>query len=125
MTRTVLILAASLLVAPGAWAMDAPTPEGGGNSVGHVLAPPAPAPTPAAAPALPASAQNNDAAYCNALVNEYQHYLLTSATGRHIGADQNAPVRIAIDKCKANDYSGIPVLEGELRNAKLPLPPHS
>jgi len=27
-----------------------------------------------------------------------------------------------MDKCKANDYSGIPVLEQELRNAKLELP---
>jgi hypothetical protein len=55
MTRSLLILAASLLVAPAAWAMDAPIQEGGGNSVGHVFTPPAPAPTPAAAPATGAS----------------------------------------------------------------------
>ena len=50
MTRSLLVLAASLLVAPAAWAMDAPIQEGGGNSVGHVFTTPAPAPTPAAAP---------------------------------------------------------------------------
>jgi hypothetical protein len=61
------------------------------------------------AAAVPASAQSNDAAYCSALIKDG-------------GAEQNAPARIAIDKCKANDYSGIPVLEQELRNAKLELP---
>jgi hypothetical protein len=47
MTRTTLILAASLLVAPAAWAMDAPIQEGGGNSVGHVFDTPKPAAAPA------------------------------------------------------------------------------
>ena len=74
------------------------------------------------AAAVPASAQSNDAAYCSALIKEYQHYLLTNASSHHGGAEQNAPARIAIDKCKANDYSGIPVLEQELHNAKLDLP---
>jgi hypothetical protein len=76
----------------------------------------------ALASTVPASAQSNDAAYCNSLINEYQHYLLTNGSSHHGGAEQNAPARIAIDKCKANDYSGIPVLEQELRNAKLELP---
>jgi hypothetical protein len=72
--------------------------------------------------AVPASAQSNDAAYCTALVDKYQHYLSTSATGRHLGVDQNVSARVAIDKCNAGDFSGIPVLEQELRNAKLELP---
>jgi hypothetical protein len=42
-----LILAASLLVAPAAWAMDAPIQEGGGNNVSHAITTPAPAPAPA------------------------------------------------------------------------------
>jgi hypothetical protein len=77
------------------------------------------------AAAVPASAQSNDAAYCAALVGKYQHYLSTSATGRHIGVDQNANARIAIDKCNAGDPSGIPVLEQQLKNAKLELPSRS
>ncbi len=51
MTRTTLILAASLLVAPAAWAIDAPIQQGGGNSVGHAFDAPRPAAAPTAAPA--------------------------------------------------------------------------
>ena len=75
----------------------------------------------ALAVAVPALAQSNDATYCNALSSEYQRYMSTNASGRHTH-DQSAAARIAMDKCKANDYSGIPVLEQELRNAKLELP---
>jgi hypothetical protein len=50
MTRTLAILAASLLFAPAAWAMDAPIQPGGGNNVNSQFATPAPDPTPAAAP---------------------------------------------------------------------------
>jgi hypothetical protein len=75
----------------------------------------------ALAAAVPALAQSNDATYCNALSSEYQRYMSTNASGRHTH-DQSAAARIAMDKCKANDYSGIPVLEQELRNAKLELP---
>jgi hypothetical protein len=77
----------------------------------------------ALAAAMPASAQSNDAAYCNALIGEYQHYLGGSGSGKHTDIDQNATARVAINKCKAGDFSGIPVLEQELRNAKLELPP--
>ena len=72
--------------------------------------------------ALPAAAQGNDADYCKALTGKYQHYLSNNGTGRHMGVDQNAAANVAIDKCKAGDFSGIPVLEQELRNAKLDLP---
>ena len=71
--------------------------------------------------AVPASAQSNDAAYCNALVGKYQHYLGSNGSGLHAGVDQNATARAAIDKCNAGDVSGIPVLEQEARNAKLDL----
>jgi hypothetical protein len=47
MTRSLLVLAASLLVAPAAWAMDAPIQPGGGNNVNAQFATPAPAPAPA------------------------------------------------------------------------------
>jgi len=76
----------------------------------------------ALAAAVPASAQSNDAEYCNALIGKYQHYLSSNGSGKHGGIDQDATARVAIDKCKAGDYSGIPVLERELQNAKLELP---
>jgi hypothetical protein len=50
MTRTLLILAGSLLVAPAAWAMDAPSQPGGGNAVNSQFRTPPPAAEPAAAP---------------------------------------------------------------------------
>jgi hypothetical protein len=50
MTRSLLLLAASLLIAPAAWSMDAPSQPGGGNNINAQFATPAPAPTPAAAP---------------------------------------------------------------------------
>ena len=79
----------------------------------------------ALASAVPAAAQSNDADYCNARIGKYQHYLSSNGSGKHVGVDQNATAHVAIDKCKAGDFSGIPVLEQELRNAKLDLPAHS
>jgi hypothetical protein len=76
----------------------------------------------ALASAVPASAQSSDSAYCNALIDKYQHYLSSNGSGKHVGIDQDATARVAIDKCKTGDYSGIPVLERELQNAKLDLP---
>jgi hypothetical protein len=70
MTRTLLVLAASLLVAPAAWAMDAPIQEGGGNNVSHAITTPAPAPAPAAAPSSVSHVQDmstfNPSAYGSA-----------------------------------------------------------
>jgi hypothetical protein len=49
MTKSLLIVAAALLCASPAWAIDAPSPQGSGNSVNGALATPAqpaaPAPT--------------------------------------------------------------------------------
>jgi len=50
MTRSLLIIAGSLLFASSAWAMDAPSPSGSGNNIGGSTSPantPAPAPAPA------------------------------------------------------------------------------
>ena len=79
----------------------------------------------ALAAALPASAQSNDQAYCNALVGKYQHYLANNGSSAHAGIDNNTAAHVAVNKCNAGDYSGIPVLEQELRNAKLDLPSRS
>jgi hypothetical protein len=71
-----------------------------------------------------AFAQSADAAYCSALAAKYQTYLGSSASGKHPGLDQDAAAKNAIDQCKTGDTkSGIPVLEGKLRDAKIDLPP--
>jgi hypothetical protein len=71
-----------------------------------------------------AFAQSTDAAYCSALTAKYQAYLGSSASGKHSGLDQDATAKLAIDQCKAGDTkSGIPVLEGKLKDAKVELPP--
>jgi hypothetical protein len=75
--------------------------------------------------AVPAAAQgNNDAAYCQALIAKYQQYLAGYGSSRHGDIDLNANARIAIDRCNAGDLSGIPVLEQQLRNARIDLPKH-
>jgi hypothetical protein len=71
----------------------------------------------------PAAAQGVDAAYCRALTETYENYAGNS-NDRHMTMGQNASVGVAIDKCKAGDMSGIPVLEQALKNAKLDLPKH-
>jgi hypothetical protein len=72
--------------------------------------------------AVPASAQSTDVAYCQALAGKYQQYAGQGSGGRHGGTDQNIDARMAIEKCKAGDTSGIPTLEQELKNAKIDLP---
>jgi hypothetical protein len=73
--------------------------------------------------ASPVSAQGNDVTYCHALASKYQQYLAQGSGGRHGGADdQNVDARLAADKCKDGDTSGIPVLEHALKNAKIELP---
>ena len=82
----------------------------------------------AAAIILPvgASAQLNDAQYCAALIGKYQSYLGGYGSSRHGGLDQDATAKVAIDECQTGDTAtGIPVLEGKLRDAKVELPSRS
>jgi hypothetical protein len=52
MTKSLLVVAGSLLIASSAWAIDAPSPSGSGNNVNGALSTPAnPAATPASSPA--------------------------------------------------------------------------
>jgi len=75
---------------------------------------------------VPASAQTKDVTYCQALASKYQEFAGQGSGGRHGGVDdQNVGARLAVDKCKAGDTSGIPVLEHALRDAKIELPKHS
>ncbi|MBV8392590.1 MAG: hypothetical protein JOY81_05355 [Alphaproteobacteria bacterium] len=69
---------------------------------------------------VPASAQGGDAAYCGKLTNMYQTYV--ERTNRRGEAARNGAVDEAISKCHAGDYSGIPVLEKQLTDAKVDLP---
>lgn len=69
---------------------------------------------------MAASAQGSDAAYCDALVAEYQkYYVKTSGHPINPGpADGN----FAAYQCQAGNPAGIPVLERKLRDAKVTLP---
>lgn len=65
-----------------------------------------------------ASAQMNDAGYCQALSKAYRDTAVSSAP--------NTAVPVAISKCESGDVaSAIPVLEQALRNAQVKLPPRT
>jgi len=68
-----------------------------------------------------AFAQSSDADYCKALVAKYEQYLdMDSKMGQQpLGLE----VRSGVEKCKAGDPAGIPMIEKALRDAKFSLPP--
>ena len=77
----------------------------------------------AAAILLPAvaSANSSDVAYCDALVQKYERHL-------NVGSSKSRPpqgleARVAVERCKAGDASGIAAIEKALENAKISLPP--
>ena len=70
--------------------------------------------------AAPAFAQGNDAAYCKALVQSYQRYVVK--TGSHSPNTGALDGQVAMEHCRAGDTSGIPVLEQKLRGAGVGLP---
>jgi hypothetical protein len=72
--------------------------------------------------ALPfaASAQLDDAAYCNALIQSYQQYVVK--VGSHSPNTGSLDGQVAMERCRAGDTSGIPVLERRLRAAGVELP---
>ena len=72
---------------------------------------------------LPTVAVADDAAYCRALVAKYEAYLDQSQ--RRGEAPQNVASKVAVEKCKAGDTSGIPDIEKALKDAKLDLPPRT
>ena len=75
-----------------------------------------------AAAALPgiAFAQLSDTKYCSALVTKYESFLDQSQKKGE--QPQNIAAKAAVEKCKAGDTSGIPVIETALRDAKISLP---
>lgn len=68
------------------------------------------------------SAQANDAAYCSALLQQYERHLAGETKNR---PPASLETRQAAEQCKAGDTKGIPGLEKALNNAKIPLPPRS
>jgi hypothetical protein len=68
-----------------------------------------------------ASAQSNDAKYCTALSEMYDAYIETA--GDKGGRATPTEVVIAMDRCKSDPARSIPVLEKQLKAAKLTLPP--
>lgn len=69
---------------------------------------------------LAALAQSPDAAYCSALAAKYDQYLdMSSKGGRQ---PQSLEARVAVEKCKAGDTSGIAGIEKALKDAKIDLP---
>ena len=70
---------------------------------------------------VPAGAQSADARYCAALSDMYESYIETA--GDKGGRATPTDVVIAIDRCRSDPASSIPVLEKQLKGAKLALPP--
>ena len=73
--------------------------------------------------ALPfgASGQSGDAAYCAALIQQYQKFL--TKTSGHNPDPGTVDGSVAVDQCKSGNASaGIPVLERKLRDARIDLP---
>ncbi len=72
--------------------------------------------------ALPfaASAQSDDAAYCKALIQSYQRYVVKN--GSHSPNTGSLDGQVAMEHCRAGDTAGIPVLEQKLRAQGVALP---
>jgi hypothetical protein len=66
-------------------------------------------------------AQSADAKYCAELGDKYESYLETA--GDKGGRPTPVEVTVAINKCKSDPASAIPVLEKQLKAAKVSLPP--
>ncbi|TAJ92906.1 MAG: hypothetical protein EPO10_23675 [Reyranella sp.] len=72
---------------------------------------------------IAAIAQSSDAGYCSALAAKYEQYLDMSSKGGQ--QPQSLDARVAVEKCKAGDTSGISGIEKALKAARIDLPPRS
>ena len=75
------------------------------------------------AAALPftAMAQSDDMVYCNALIQQYNRYVIK--VGSHSPNTGGVDGQVAVAQCRAgNTAAGIPVLEQKLRNQGVALP---
>jgi hypothetical protein len=69
-------------------------------------------------------AQADDVAYCRALALAYERYVIKIESGHTVNYGSN-DAAVARVQCLNGNTAGIPVLERELRNAKVELPPRS
>jgi hypothetical protein len=76
---------------------------------------------PRGAAAQSATQSAPDTKYCEALAEKYDAYLETA--GDKGGRATPVEVTIAIDHCKSDPAASIPVLEKQLKAARLSLPP--
>jgi hypothetical protein len=68
-----------------------------------------------------ALAQADDSAYCGALIQKFQRYVIK--TGSHSPNTGGLDGNVAVEQCRAgNTAAGIPVLERKLRSAGIELP---
>ena len=68
-----------------------------------------------------APARADDVAYCKALATTYERYVVKIDSGHTV---QRGPTdaSLALEQCRNGNIAGIPVLERELRKAKVDLP---
>ena len=68
-----------------------------------------------------ATAHADDAGYCRALAQAYERYVVKLDSGHTVQSGSTAG-SVALAQCRSGNAAGIPVLERELRNAKVELP---
>jgi hypothetical protein len=68
-----------------------------------------------------APAQADDVAYCKALAQTYERYVVKIDSG-HTVQRGSTDASLALEQCRNGNIVGIPVLERELRRAKVDLP---
>jgi hypothetical protein len=68
-----------------------------------------------------APARADDVAYCRALAQTYERYVVKIDSG-HTVQRGSTDASLALAQCRNGDTAGIPVLERELRNARVDLP---
>ena len=66
-------------------------------------------------------AQADDVAYCRALADTYERYVIKVESG-HTVQRGSTSASVALEQCRNGNTAGIPVLERELRNARVDLP---
>jgi hypothetical protein len=67
-----------------------------------------------------ASADTKDSANCGALVQKYERYLAIGSAKSQ--PPQGLEAKVAVERCKAGDTSGISAIEKALDNAKIAQP---
>jgi hypothetical protein len=68
-----------------------------------------------------APAWADDVAYCKSLAKTYERYVVKIDSG-HTVQRGSTDASVALEQCRNGNTAGIPVLERELRNAKVDLP---